>query len=74
MSAADNSRRCRARDRAAVVATAIIHIVVTALRSCPHGERSDALAAVRTEIEAVLHDEFQEIARQARDEIAVTDD
>ena len=73
MSAADNAERCRARDRAAVVATAIIHIVVTALRSCLHGERPDAIPAARVEIEALLRNEFDEIARQARDETRLAD-
>jgi hypothetical protein len=73
MSAAGNSRRSHARDRAAVVATAIIHIVVTALRSCLHGEWPDAIAAARAKIEALLREEFDEISRKTRDEIRLVD-
>lgn len=61
------------KDRAAVVATAIIHIVVTALGSRLHGEWPDAIAAARDEIEAVLRQEFSDIARTARDETALVD-
>lgn len=56
------------RDRAAVVAKAIIQIIGTALRAWFHGDQPD-FAAVLSEIEAVLRDHFDEIARQTRDEI-----
>ena len=73
MSAADDAERCRARDRAAVVTTAITHIVVTALRSCLYGERPDAFLSARAGIEELLRDEFDEIARKTRDEIRLVD-
>ena len=60
-------------DRAAVVATAIIQTIVTALRS-RLDDPNASLATVRPEIEAILRQEFSEIARNARDEIALADD
>ena len=55
-------------DRAAVVQT-----IVTALRS-RLDDPNASLATVRPEIEAILRQEFSEIARNARDEIALADD
>ena len=57
------------RDRAAAVATAILQIVAESLRDWLHG-RPHEIATARTEIEALLRDEFCENARDARDEIA----
>jgi hypothetical protein len=59
------------KDRAAIVSKAVLQIVTRELRAWVYGAD---IAAVCPEIEAILRDEFQEIARQARDEIAVIDD
>lgn len=57
------------KDRAAVVATAIIQIVITALRGGLDGEAPEAFPTARHAIEAVLRQEFFENTREARDEI-----
>ena len=59
-------------DRAAVVATAIIQTIVTALRS-RLDDPNASLATVRPEIETLLRGEFHEIERQVRDEIRLVD-
>jgi hypothetical protein len=55
-------------DRAAVVTTSILLVTRRALRGWLHRDRVD-LAAVRAEIEAMLRDEFTNIAQTTRDEI-----
>lgn len=60
--------RYQPRDRAAAAATAIIQIIITALRAWLHGDQSD-FAAARAAIETLLRQEFFDIARETRDEI-----
>ncbi|MGB8896962.1 MAG: hypothetical protein WCD13_22030 [Pseudolabrys sp.] len=62
------------QDRAGVVSRAVLQIVTRELRAWADGEPDADIAAVCPEIESILRNEFQEIARQVRDEIAVTDD
>ena len=58
------------RDRAAIVTTAILRIVQEALRAWLY--RGDAaMPSARAEIEAVLRDEFADVARMTRDEIRI---
>jgi hypothetical protein len=61
------------QDRAGVVSRAVLQIVTRELRAWADGEPDANIAAVCPEIEAILRDEFQEIARQARDEITLAD-
>jgi hypothetical protein len=61
------------QDRAGVVSRAVLQIVTRELRAWADGEPDANSAAVCPEIEAILRDEFQEIARQARDEITLAD-
>jgi hypothetical protein len=61
-----------ARDRAAVVTTAVIQVLREAQPAWFDGQDVD-IAAVRSEIERILRNEFEEIARQTRDEIALSD-
>lgn len=63
----------QSKDRAAVVATAIIQIVIAALRGWLDGEAPDAFLAARPAIEAILRQEFFENTREARDEIPPPD-
>ena len=64
--------RSHARDRSAAVTTAVIQVLRVALLAW--FDRDDAdIAAVRSEIEMLLRNEFEEIARQARDEITLAD-
>jgi hypothetical protein len=51
-----------ARDRAAVVTTAVIQVL-----------KNNDIAAARSEIEKILRNEFEEITRQTRDEITLAD-
>jgi hypothetical protein len=60
------------QDRAAVVTTAIIQIIVTALRT-RLDDSNASLASVRPEVEAILRQEFFENAREARDQIPPAD-
>ena len=60
--------RHAAQDRAAVVSKTLVHILGEALRAWFHGDQSD-FAATRGAIEEILREEFDEIARQVRDEI-----
>jgi hypothetical protein len=60
--------------RAAIVSKAVLQIVTRELCAWADGEPDADIAAVCSEIESILRNEFQEIARQARDEIAITDD
>ncbi|MGC2823658.1 MAG: hypothetical protein WA322_05405 [Pseudolabrys sp.] len=62
------------QDRAGVVSRAVLQIVTRELRAWADGEPDADIAAVCPEIESILRNEFQEIACQVRDEIAVTDD
>ena len=55
-------------DRAARVATAIIQIVTDALRNRFAGGSADTLADARPNIEALLRDEFDDVARMVRNE------
>jgi hypothetical protein len=61
------TRPPQARDRAAIVTTTILAIVVDALRQWLRGS-SGALTDVHTQIENVIRDEFADLARQARSE------
>ena len=54
-------------DRAAVVTTSILLIVAAAMRHWLDGEPI-VRAALRTEIEGTLREEFADIARQVRGE------
>ena len=57
-------------DRAAVVATAIMQIVEAALRAVLHdGDDNDEGCTLRAAIEALLRDEFADIARTTLSEI-----
>jgi hypothetical protein len=60
--------RHAAHDRAVVVSKTLVHILGEALRAWFHGDQTD-FAATRGAIEAILREEFDEIARQVRDEI-----
>jgi hypothetical protein len=57
-----------ARDRAAVVTTAVVRVLGDALLNWFHRDGTD-LAAARAEVETILRDEFHDIARTTRDEI-----
>ena len=48
----------------------MLQIVTRALCAWANGDPNANIATARTEIEAILRDEFCENARQARDEIA----
>jgi len=61
-------------DRAAAVSASILSIVRKALLNWLHGDSTDYLASVRTEIENVLRDEFQDIARNVVHEIRREDE
>ncbi len=62
------------RDRANVIATTIISIIVDALRDWLHGDPAD-LASVRAQIESLLRDEFHDIRREiAGERITGTED
>jgi hypothetical protein len=63
----DAARPSQARDRANVVALAIISIFVDALHNWLRGEPAD-LASVREHVERVLRDEFAGIKREAAGE------
>jgi hypothetical protein len=60
---ADTCDHVAARDRAAVVTTAIIQIVASALRRWNAGDLA-ALASVRAEIAATLREEFADVEQQ----------
>jgi hypothetical protein len=60
------------KDRAAVVSTTVIAIVVNALRAWLHGEPV-TLTAVRAQIENLLRDEFADIKREAAGERFLSD-
>ena len=64
--------RAHARDRAATVTTAVIQVLRVALLAWFDSADADITEA-RSEIEMLLRNEFEEIGRQARDEIALTD-
>jgi hypothetical protein len=57
------------RDRASVTTTAVLQIVETALRAWLHGARDAGVAAARHQIENLLREEFDQIARQVQKEI-----
>ena len=57
------------RDRASAVATAALHIVA---RYVPE-IFTDSIVPLHAELAACLRDEFADIARQVRDEIALAD-
>ena len=64
--------RSHARDRAAAATTAVIQVLRVALLAwfdCGYAD----IAAAHSEIEILLRNEFEEIARQARDEITLAD-
>jgi hypothetical protein len=61
------------RDRAAVVATAILQIVETALRDLLRGAHGDA-GALHREITALLRDEIDNVARTTLNEIRSPDE
>jgi len=61
------------KDRAAVVTTAILQVVVSALRQWLN-ERGVGLSAVRVEVENILREEFADVARVARDERELPDE
>ena len=58
------------RDRAAVVATAVLQELRSVLRCCGHADFAGARAA----IEALLRDEFADVARTTLSEIRCEDD
>ena len=60
------------RNRAAIVATAVIQVICNALRNWIDGD-THALA-VRAAIEDLLHDEFQDVERTTRSEIRSEDE
>jgi hypothetical protein len=62
-----------AKDRAAVVARAILQIVRGALIAWVHRERAD-MEGAGAEIEALLRDEFNDVALATRNEIRLDDD
>jgi hypothetical protein len=57
------ARPAQARDRAAVVATAILAIVVDALRQWLRGEAVD-LTDVRGYVESLIRDDYDDIKRE----------
>ena len=57
------------RDRASVIATVALHIVA---RYVPE-IFTDSIVPLHAELAACLRDEFADIARQVRDEIALAD-
>jgi hypothetical protein len=57
--------RSHARDRAAVASKTVVHILGEALRAWFHGDQTD-FGATRAAIEAILREEFEEIARQVQ--------
>ena len=57
------------QDRASVIATAALHIVA---RYVPE-IFADSIVPLHAELAACLRDEFADIARQVRDEIALAD-
>ena len=59
--------RSHARDRAAAATTAVIQVLKVALLAWFDCADADITAA-RSEIEMLLRNEFEEIARQVRDE------
>jgi hypothetical protein len=59
-------------DRASRVATAILQVVREALRTWLYRGHTDP-AAMRGEIEAILRDEFEDVARQAANDTRITD-
>jgi hypothetical protein len=64
--------RSHARDRAAAVTTAVIQVLRVTLLAWFDCDDAD-IAATRSEIEMLLRNEFEEIARQTRDEITLAD-
>jgi hypothetical protein len=62
------------RDRAEVVATAIIKIIQDALRNRFAGGSAAALADARAAIVAYLRDELDDVMRQTRDDLRLRDD
>jgi hypothetical protein len=60
-------------DRAAVVSKTVVLIFAEALRAWFRGDRTD-FGATGAAIEAILRQEFAEIARQVRDETRLADD
>jgi hypothetical protein len=58
-------------DRAAVATTAIMQVVGHALRARCRGNTS-AIVAARTEIEALLREEFHDIQRQTLNETRIS--
>jgi hypothetical protein len=58
-----------AHDRAAVVTVGVLQIINTALLRWFDGDDAD-MPAARAAVENLLRDEFFDIARQVRDEIA----
>ena len=61
------------QDRAAIVSSTVLQIVTRELHAWANGDPNANIAAVCLEIETILRNEFYEIARQARDEIALAD-
>lgn len=64
--------RAHTQDRAATVTTAVIQVLRVALLAWFDSDHT-AIAEARSEIEMLLRNEFEEIGRQARDEITLTD-
>ena len=64
--------RSHTQDRAATVTTAVIQVLRVALLAWFDSADTD-IAEARSEIEMLLRNEFEEIGRQVRDEIALTD-
>ncbi|MGA8697946.1 MAG: hypothetical protein WB689_29755 [Xanthobacteraceae bacterium] len=62
-----------ARDRADVVTTTIMAIIVDRFRAWLRGEPL-SLKAIHDQIERVLRDEFADCAREARDDFKLADD
>ena len=56
------------RDRAAVTTTAILQIVRKALLAWLNGGQCN-MASTRAEIQALLRDEFSDVAREAHNQI-----
>jgi hypothetical protein len=69
----DSHHTNRRRDRAAIVAPALLWSVAVALRRWNDGDLG-ALTDLRAEFESTLRDEFHDEARMARDETRVDDD
>jgi hypothetical protein len=61
-----------AKDRAAAVTVTIIEVLRRALHTWLHQDNTD-FAAARTEIESILRGEFDDVARQAANEIRYDD-